>query len=108
MLGLQKLGITALCVLALGAVSNAQVSVGQSMLHAGENANVTVMSPSKANQTVVVCIEDVSDPLNPKTQTVAVTLDEEGHGVVTWTVEPWEMVRFRVETVGEATRLVMP
>ena len=108
MLGLGKLGITVLAVLTMAAMAPAQVTVSEDLLQQGQQVTISITETSKAGQSVLLYIEDFSEPANPKTQTIEVALDSDGNGTATWTVAAWELVAFRVVGIGEATRVILP
>lgn len=69
-------------------------------LRVGGTATITYFNPALAGQTVTIDIDN-GRRRDPQTDTVQITLDATGHGMVTWTVPNWSLAKFNAPDVGE-------
>ncbi len=103
---LKHLALCALSTLALvvAAPAQATMTVSPGPLTVGNDATITYCDPDKANQTIVVDIDDGGD----NSDQVSIVLDANGCGDTTWTVLSWTVAFFNAPDVPEISRSINP
>ena len=80
------------------------MTVSPGPLQVGNDATITYCDPAKANQTVVVNIDDGGT----NSDQVSIQLDANGCGDTTWTVPSWTVALFNAPDVNEVARAINP
>lgn len=73
----------------------------EGQLQNGETAEICITG-GQGPGTVTVTITNAGTP--PATQTVEITLDDQGNGCANWTVANWDLARFNAPGCEEVTR----
>ena len=76
------------------------------VLTVDQNATISYSNPDKANQIVVVDIDNGETP--PTRTTVEIQLDGNGNGSTQWRVPNWDGAHFTGPDAATVTRMIVP
>ena len=89
-------------MLTVAASAQGTISVPDRLLE-GSTVTIGFSDPDRANQTVIIEIDDGSLP-TPNTQELVIHLDANGNGTAEWTVPNWDWASFNTKGAQEVTR----
>jgi hypothetical protein len=81
------------------------LSVSPDTLLAGDEATIQFSNPAMAGQKITITITS-GDPARPETQTIRITLDEDGKGSAQWDVPSWNSALFSAPSAADVRQLI--
>ena len=76
------------------------LTVSPDPLQQGQNASINYSDPNRAGETITIEVDN-GMVINPKTDTIEITLDSSGNGSTQWRVPDWDMANFNAAGVNE-------